>query len=129
MFFLFRQLLNKSNGEKYMWKGRDNLKLQQPQAELFLEEVLILINWQSFSVTSEFTEVAYSNERAFFIDQETAGGLSWKQKLFFLYIILPNSGFILGIPMWHYEMALNPDVLKRGGVIPHYPIEPDIENI
>lgn len=103
--------------------------MQQPQAKSFPGKVLIITNGRSFSVTSEFAAIAYSNKRATFIGQETAGGYLWNNSGFFSIINLPNSDFVLGIPLWHYEMAVDPKLLNRGGIIPHYPVEPNIENV
>lgn len=128
-FFFYRQLLKRSGDGKYEWKRHDNLKLQQPQAAPFLGDVYIITNGRSFSVTSEFAAIAYSNKRATFIGQETAGGYLGNNSGFFSIINLPNSGFVLGIPLWHYEMAVDPKLLDQGGIIPHYPVEPNIENV
>lgn len=128
-FYFYRQLLKKADDGVYLWKRHDNLKLQNPQAEPFLGELYILINGRSFSVTSEFAAIAYSNKRGIFVGQETAGGYLGNNSGFFSIVSLPNSGFVLGIPLWHYEMAVDQKLLKKGGVIPHYPIEPKIEDV
>jgi hypothetical protein len=128
-FWGYRQLIGKNKEGQFVWKRHDNLKKQQPQDDAYQGDVYVLINGRSFSVTSEFAAVAYSNSRATFIGQETGGGYKGDNSGFFAIVTLPHSGFILGIPLWHYEMAVKNTNENTGGVKPHYQVNRDIRDV
>lgn len=127
-FGAYRQLIAKNEEGQFIWKRHDNLKKQQPQDDAYQGDVYVLINGRSFSVTSEFAAVAFSNGRATFIGQETGGGYKGNNSGFFAIVTLPHSGFTLGIPLWRYEMAVEHTNENTGGVKPHFQVSRNIQD-
>ncbi len=128
-FGIYRQLLRRNAAGEHVWTRHDNLKLQQPQPRPFLGEVYVLINGRSFSVTSEFAAVAHANKRATFVGQETGGGYYGNNSGFFAILNLPHSRFVLGIPLWHYHMAVSGYPHPDRGILPDVPVEPSVQDL
>jgi len=122
-FPLYRALIAKDADGTYIWPHHSNLRVQKPQPNAFLGDVIVLVNGRSFSVTSEFAAIAKANHRATFIGQETGGGYRGNNSGFFAIVTLPNSHLVVGIPLWGYTTAVPDPEAGDGGV------RPDIEVI
>lgn len=128
-FGIYRHLLRRNQAGEHVWTRHDNLKVQQPQPNPFRGDVYVLINGWSFSVTSEFAAVAHANRRASFIGQETGGGYYGNNSGFFAILNLPYSRFVLGIPLWHYHMAVSGYPHRDRGIIPDVPVAPSVHDL
>jgi hypothetical protein len=130
--FLFKlaSMFNKNgeNGREFtLQKG---LKTQKPHKNAFRGNVYLLLDGQSFSVTTEFASRFKSEKRGTIIGTETAGGYAMNTSGFFSIVNLPHSKIDLGIPLLGFHMAgLTESNPKDRGILPDYAIETKAENI
>jgi hypothetical protein len=130
--FLFKlaSMFNKNgeNGREFtLQKG---LKTQKPHKNAFRGNVYLLLDGQSFSVTTEFASRFKSEKRGAIIGSETAGGYAMNTSGFFSIVNLPYSKIDLGIPLLGFHMAgLTESNPKDRGIFPDYAIETKAENI
>jgi hypothetical protein len=130
--FLFRLLRPFIDQDKksFAFLGRKWLKIQNPKKDGFSGQVYLLLDGQSYSVTTEFASRAKSDGRAIIIGQESAGGYALNTSGFFSIVTLPNSKIELGIPLLGFNMGNSPskNPMNRG-VVPDYEIEISPEDI
>lgn len=107
----------------------DDLKLQYPKPNRFTGNLYFLINGGSGSTTSEFIAVAYSHSLGKFIGEESGGAYEGDNGGSFLHFELPKSGISAGTPLLWYDNGVKPPVQKGHGVIPDYPVGPNIGDI
>ncbi len=106
------------------------LKSHKPVKNAFEGELIVLIDGQSFSVTTEFAARVKSDQRGYFIGQETAGGYALNSSGFFTIITLPNSKIDLGVPRLGFNMAdLNPVQPMNSGILPDLELIPSAKDI
>lgn len=106
------------------------LKTHRPAKNTFSGELIVLIDGQSFSVTTEFGARVKSDQRGYFIGQETAGGYALNSSGFFTIITLPNSKIDLGVPRLGFHMAdLNPVQAFDRGILPDLEVIPSVVDI
>lgn len=100
-------------------------KTEKPYKNAFKGNLIILIDGQSFSVTTEFASRVQSDRRAKFVGEETAGGAEVNSSGFFTIVTLPHSKIDLGVPRLGFHMAdLDPSVDKNRGIIPDVKVAP-----
>ena len=105
-------------------------KTEKPHKNAFAGNLIILIDGQSFSVTTEFASRVKSDGRATFLGQETAGGAEVNSSGFFTIITLPHSKIDLGVPRLGFHMAgLDPKMDKSRGIIPDEILAPTAEDL
>jgi len=124
--FLFRLLRPFIDQEKksFAFLTHKWLKIQKPKKDGFEGQVYLLIDGQSYSVTTEFASRAKSDGRAIIVGQESAGGYALNTSGFFSIVTLPNSKIELGIPLLGFNMGNNPSKNHMNrGVIPDYEVE------
>jgi C-terminal processing protease CtpA/Prc len=93
-------------------------------------ELYVLINGNSFSVTTEFSARVHADGRATFIGQETGGGYRTNSSGMFTIVQLPHSKIDLGIPMFGFQMANVPSHIQHGqGIKPDHTIIPTIHDV
>ncbi|MCU0401857.1 MAG: S41 family peptidase [Algoriphagus sp.] len=93
--------------------------LTKPYSSAFQGELVVLLDGQSFSVTTEFASRVKADGRAKFIGEETAGGAALNSSGFFTIVTLPNSKIDLGIPRLGFHMANLPKSMDaRRGILP-----------
>lgn len=93
--------------------------LIKPYSSAFQGELVILLDGQSFSVTTEFASRVKADGRAKFVGEETAGGAALNSSGFFTIVTLPNSKIDLGIPRLGFHMANLPDSMNaKRGILP-----------
>jgi C-terminal processing protease CtpA/Prc len=130
--FLFKlaSLFNKNGEYGREFTYQKGLKEQKPYKNAYQGNVYLLLDGQSFSVTTEFASRFKSDDRGIIIGTETAGGYAMNTSGFFTIVNLPNSSIDLGIPLLGFHMAdlvaSNP---KDRGIFPDFPIEPDAKSI
>ncbi|NJO88376.1 MAG: hypothetical protein HC831_04950 [Chloroflexia bacterium] len=126
-FGILKLLVHKKDG-KYFWPHHKNLKVQKPRRETFNGKVYILVNGNSYSVTSEFAAIARSEKRALFFGQETGGTYEGNNSGTFAFVTLPNSRLTLAIPILAYYLDVHPENPLDRGILPDYYISPAQEN-
>lgn len=122
-FGLLKLLVRKKDG-KYYWTKHKNLKVQKPQKDVYKGAVYVLLNGNSFSVTSEFAAIAKSNRRAIFFGQESGGTYEGNNSGTFAFVNLPHSKLTLAIPLLAYYLDVKAENPMDRGILPDYPIEP-----
>lgn len=100
------------------------LKTQKPKKDAFRGKVYLLLDGQSFSVTTELASKAKSDGRVVIIGQESAGGYALNTSGLFSIVTLPHSKVELGIPLFGFNMGNNPtkNPMDRG-ILPDYEVE------
>lgn len=114
----------------YRFTKSMGLKSHKPAKQAFSGELIVLIDGQSFSVTTEFAARVKSDQRGYFIGQETAGGHELNSSGFFTIITLPNSKIDLGVPRLGFHMAdLKPIQSFNRGILPDLEVIPSVADI
>ncbi|MCS4435349.1 S41 family peptidase [Aquiflexum gelatinilyticum] len=130
--FLFKiaSLFNKNGEYGREFTLQKGLKTQKPNKNAFQGNVYLLLDGQSFSVTTEFASRFKSEKRGIIIGTETAGGYAMNTSGFFSIVTLPHSKIDLGIPLLGFHMAgLAENNPKDRGILPDYTIETHAENV
>jgi hypothetical protein len=100
------------------------LKTQKPKKDAFHGKVYLLLDGQSYSVTTEFASKAKSDGRVVVIGQESAGGYALNTSGLFSIVALPNSKVELGIPLFGFSMRNDPAKNPFDcGILPDYEVE------
>ncbi|MDI1321238.1 MAG: S41 family peptidase [Algoriphagus sp.] len=121
---------SKNSESGYRFTKSMGLKSHKPAKNAFEGELIVLIDGQCFSVTTEFAARVKSDQRGYFIGQETAGGYALNSSGFFTIITLPNSKIDLGVPRLGFHMAdLNPVQPLNRGILPDLEVIPSAKDI
>jgi hypothetical protein len=115
-----------STTEKFTESGHPNLGRQNPKDANFSGKVFFLTDGRSFSASAEFAAVARSNKRGLFIGEETGGGYYGNTSGDEIFLDLPNTHISCRIPMIKYTSAVRAAAFPDRGVIPDYPVYPEI---
>lgn len=129
---VFRVLnsFSKMEGKTLNFTKAPGLGMTKPAREAFAGKVILLLDGQSFSVTTEFAARAQADRRVVILGEETAGGVAGNSSGFFTILTLPNSQIDLGIPRLGFHMAdLLPDQDKRRGVLPDQPFQSSTDDM
>ncbi len=119
---------SKEKNEILRFTKAPGLKTYKPYKNAFNGNLIVLLDGQSFSVTTEFASRVMADGRAHFIGEETAGGAEVNSSGFFTIITLPNSKIDLGIPRLGFHMAsLKSSMPKDRGILPEHEIIPTAE--
>jgi hypothetical protein len=106
------------------------MKTIKQNKNIYKGDLYVLVNGNSFSVTTEFSARVHADRRAVFIGQETGGGYRTNSSGMFTIVQLPNSKIDLGVPMFGFQMANVPAEIQHGqGIVPNYIVVPTIEDI
>lgn len=101
-----------------------------PSSHPFLGQLYILIDGLTFSGGSEFATLAKNHTNAIFVGEETGGGYYGNTSGNHLRFTLPNSGILIGIPLFKFVVNVKDTANPYGqGLIPDYHITPLIENL
>ena len=109
--------------------GHPNLQLQKPKQPGFRGRVVFLIDGGSFSATAEFAAVAHYRSRGLFIGQESGGGYHGNTSGMSYRLTLPHSNLQISVPMIKYVSAVEGYPYPKRGIIPHYRVEPTIDDV
>ncbi len=129
IYNLARVLMVHKTRNGYEFKSRQRLKTWKPQRDAFGGNVYVLINGNSFSVTTEFASVLHHHRRATFIGQETAGAYYGDNSGTFAVVRLPHSNLELGIPLLAYYSAVQGYPYPDRGILPDHTVVPTIDEI
>ncbi len=129
IYNLARVLMVRKTRNGYEFKSRRRLKTWKPQRDAFGGDVYVLINGNSFSVTTEFASVLHHHHRATFIGQETGGGYYGDNSGAFAAVRLPHSNLELGVPLLAYYSAVRGYPHPDRGILPDHPVVPTIDDI
>ncbi len=114
--------------ERRLMMSHSGLALQQPSALAFRGKVVVLIDGGTSSTAADVATVAHCNRLATFVGEETGGGYLGNTSGDSQRLLLPHSGFTVGVPMWCYETAnVGKDHAGRG-VPPDVEVRPSIED-
>lgn len=128
--FRLANSLSKEKDGVYQTTLGPGRKTKKPNRLAFQGNVILLLDGQSFSVTTELASRAQSDGRVTILGQETAGGSGGNSSGFFTITTLPNSKIDLGIPRIGFHMAdLSDKTDPKRGVMPQESIIPSAENI
>lgn len=129
LFRILNSFSKEKNGVVRFTKA-PGLKTYKPYKNRFNGNLIVLLDGQSFSVTTEFAARVQADGRAHFVGEETAGGAEVNSSGFFTIVTLPNSKIDLGIPRLGFHMAnLNPQMPKNRGIIPNHTVIPVAEDL
>ncbi len=127
---VIRKFMLRKREEGYVFNYPRMLKETRPKKDAFTGELYVLVNGNSFSVTTEFSSRVHADSRATFIGQETGGGYRTNSSGMFTIVQLPNSKIDLGIPMFGFHMGHVPSQIRHGqGIIPDHVVVPSVEDI
>lgn len=118
LLFRLANSFSKKQSEKSQFRFAPS-GVTKPYSNAFQGEVMVLVDGQTFSVSTEFASRVKADGRAKFIGEETAGGAALNSSGFFTIVTLPYSKIDLGIPRLGFHMANLPnDMDPRRGIIP-----------
>ncbi len=127
--FLFANIFSKKVNGGYWFPFGGGSRVYKPNKLNYQGNVILLVDGQCFSVTTEFAAKVKSDKRAIILGMETAGGITGNSSGFFTIVNLPNSNIDVGIPRIGFNMSINEDLLKLdGGIMPDEEIEVSAEN-
>lgn len=116
--FKIANSFSKKDSDEFLFRFAPH-GLTKPYSNAFQGELVVLLDGQSFSVTTEFASRVKADGRAKFIGEETAGGAALNSSGFFTIVTLPHSKIDLGIPRLGFHMANLPSGMDpRRGIIP-----------
>lgn len=128
--FKLVRLFTRKGQEGYELNARRLLKLRKPKKNAFEGNLYVLLDGQSFSVTTEFAARAKADGRAVFVGEETSGGYAMNTSGFFSIVTLPHSKIELGIPLLGFHMAnLTDSNPFARGIIPDFEVKPSASNL
>ncbi len=116
------------SGSKYYWTRHRNLQGFKPAANVYKGKVYFLMDGSSYSVTAELLSVARSNNRAYFIGEESGGAYQGNNSGTFAFVNLPNTKTVFAVPLGGYYMNVS-DANRPSGVLPDIEVENNIEAI
>ena len=93
----------------------------------FNGKTYVLISPVTYSGGSEFSNMMYSQTKATFIGQETAGGYLGNTSGYSRKLTLPHSKIEIYIPALQFIMNVKPKLPIGSGVKPHYKVIPTLE--
>lgn len=127
---VIRRFMLKKSDSGYVFTFPKATRTVRPRKQNYQGELYVLINGNSFSVTTEFSARVHADGRATFIGQETGGGYRTNSSGMFTIVQLPHSKIDLGIPMFGFQMANVPSHIQHGqGIKPDHTIIPTIHDV
>lgn len=130
LYMKMRWLVVRKRPDGYVFTFQRGLRTVKPERNAFHGNLYVLVNGNSFSVTTEFSARVHADRRGTFIGQETGGGYGLNSSGIFAITQLPNAKIDLGIGMFGFHMANMPNDLKPGsGIIPDHVVEPTIADV
>lgn len=135
LYRMAKFIVVKKRGDGYVFTAQRGLKVTKPQKDAYLGKLYVLLNGNSFSVTTEFAARLHADRLsrpggATFIGQETGGGYKLNSSGIFTITQLPNSKIDLGIGMFGFHMAnvANYPYTDRG-IIPDHLVAPTADDM
>lgn len=128
-------LLVRKKGSDYVFTAQKGLNSQRPRRATFRGNLFVLINGNSFSVTTELAARLHADRgsrsgQTVFVGDETGGGYAGNSSGIFTVTQLPHSKIDLGIPMFGFHMANLPANRQPGqGIRPDHFVVPTVEDV
>ncbi|OJW76271.1 S41 family peptidase [Spirosoma sp. 48-14] len=130
LYRMARFIVVKKRGDGYVFTHHRGLRTTKPKADAYAGKLYVLLNGNSFSVTTELAARIHADKRAVFIGQESGGGYKVNSSGLFAVTQLPNSKIDLGIGMFGFNMAnVSAYPHTDRGIIPDHLVEPTVEDI
>ena len=93
----------------------------------FSGKAYVIISPVTYSGSSEFSNMMYTQDLATFVGQETGGGYLGNTSGYGKELVLPNSKIKVSIPSFQFVMNVRPILPFGRGVIPQYEVIPTFE--
>lgn len=135
LYRMAKGLAVKKRGTGYVFTWHRGLRTTKPKADAFLGNLYVLLNGNSFSVTTELAARLHADRHlrpggTVFIGQESGGGYKVNSSGIFTITQLPNSKIDLGIGMFGFNMAnVAAYPYADRGIIPDHTVEPTVNDI
>ncbi|GAB3956326.1 S41 family peptidase [Spirosoma harenae] len=130
LYRMAKFIVVKKRGDAYVFTHHRGLKLTKPSSDAYSGKLYVLLNGNSFSVTTELSARIHADKRALFVGQESGGGYKVNSSGIFAITQLPNSKIDLGIGMFGFNMAnVEAYPYVDRGIIPDHLVEPTVEDI
>lgn len=140
LYRMAKFLVVKKRGDGYVFTAQRGLGITKPQKDAYQGKLYVLLNGNSFSVTTEFAARVHADKRvrpggarpggATFIGQESGGGYKLNTSGIFTITQLPNSKIDLGIGMFGFHMAnVSAYPYDDRGIIPDHLVEPTAADV
>lgn len=131
-FGFFEKLLANKKMEDGSYERREGIGMgllaykKEPKYK-FKGKTYVIISPVTYSGSSEFSNMMYSQGLATFVGQETGGGYIGNTSGYGKKLVLPHSKITVKIPTLQFMMNVNPILPKGSGVIPHHEVIPTYE--
>ncbi|UFH52636.1 S41 family peptidase [Spirosoma sp. KNUC1025] len=76
LYRMAKFMVVKKRGDGYAFTAQRGLKVTKPQKDAYTGKLYVLLNGNSFSVTTEFAARAHADKRATFVGQESGEGIN-----------------------------------------------------
>ncbi len=129
--FLERVLINKKMADGSLERresiGKGLMAYKKEPENKFNGKTYVIISPVTYSGSSEFSNMMYSNELATFVGQETGGGYLGNTSGYSQELELPNSKIEIEIPALQFVMNVKEKLPYGSGVIPHHEVIPSFK--
>lgn len=135
LYRMAKFLVVKKRGSGYVFTAQRGLGITKPKKDAYKQKLYVLLNGNSFSVTTEFAARLHADRRSrpketLFVGQESGGGYKLNSSGIFTITQLPNSKIDLGIGMFGFHMAnVSAYPYSDRGIIPDHLVEPTADDI
>jgi len=103
---LFFKVKPDGSGQQRLLSHR-NLGTIKPAKSPFMGRLIVLLDGQSFSATSQFAAVLHNMGRAVFVGEAMSGGYAGNSSGFFFEEVLPNTRLRVSVPAVKYRNAVS----------------------
>lgn len=107
--------------------GRGLMAYKKEPDYKFSGKTYVIISPITYSGSSEFSNMMYTNDLATFVGQESGGGYLGNTSGYSQELVLPNSKIEIDVPALQFVMNVEPKLPIGSGVIPHYEVIPTFE--
>ena len=135
LYRIAKFLALKKHGDGYKFTWQRGLGITKPSPDAYHGKLYVLLNGNSFSVTTEFAARLHADRQsrpggATFIGQESGGGYKLNSSGIFTITQLPNSQIDLGIGMFGFNMAnVSTYPHTDRGIIPDHIVASSISDV
>ncbi|MVM37073.1 peptidase S41 [Spirosoma sp. HMF3257] len=135
LYRVLKGLAVKKREDAFVFTWHRGLGITKPKPNAYHGKLYLLLNGNSFSVTTEFAARVHTDQRTqpgkvTCIGQESGGGYKVNSSGIFAITQLPNSKIDLGIGMFGFNMAnVSANPYSDRGIIPDHLVEPTADDL
>ncbi|MAX80160.1 MAG: hypothetical protein CL843_08285 [Crocinitomicaceae bacterium] len=112
------------NSDGRILRKADVLPTHLPQEDVYNGNLYVLCSGLSYSGGSEFVGIAKTHSDAVIIGEETGGGFYGQTSGSFVYLVLPNTGIEIRLPLLKFHTNFYSEEIPFGrGVLPDYEVQ------